>query len=93
MIERELLKRGIPAAKKYKTSGDAEKGEAQVELPLYHLPKKDYWRNYWRRLSYLWRVPRTRRALLCACTVIVAQQLTGVNTIGKLPCFTPYHMI
>lgn len=63
----------------YQDSGRAE--NAGDRLPLYHVNKT----NYFQRLAYFWRVPRARRALTCAATVMVAQQLTGINTISEFP--------
>jgi hypothetical protein len=62
----------------YQESGRAEAG--RDGLPLYHVTKT----NYLQRLAYFWRVPRARRALTCAVTAMVAQQLTGINTISEL---------
>lgn len=58
-------------------SGMAE--NAGNYMPLYHVNKT----TYLQRLAYFWRVPRARRALTCAATVMVAQQLTGINTISE----------
>jgi hypothetical protein len=60
--------------------GDTERAGNQEALPLYHVAKT----NYLQRLAYFWRVPRARRALTCATTVMVAQQLTGVNTLSTV---------
>lgn len=39
--------------------------------------------NYFQRLSQTFRDGRSRRALVCASTAMIAQQFTGINTIGK----------
>ena len=46
---------------------------------LYHIKKT----SYWQRFRQLFAVPRCRRAALCAATVMMARQLTGINTIGE----------
>jgi hypothetical protein len=35
------------------------------------------------RFAQTFRDPRSRRALVCASTAMISQQLTGINTIGK----------
>jgi hypothetical protein len=38
--------------------------------------------NYFSRFSELFRTPRVRRATVAACTVMLAQQLCGINVLA-----------
>jgi hypothetical protein len=60
--------------------GDPEKTPAILQQTvLYNISRT----NYFQRVSQTFRDARSRRALLCASTAMLAQQLTGINTIGK----------
>ena len=39
--------------------------------------------NYFRRVQELFVIPRVRRATLAASTVMLAQQMCGINIIGQ----------
>ena len=62
---------------------------SEVELPTdtanrrasYHISNT----KSHQRLGQVIRDPRSRRALICASTAMVAQQLCGINTIGEYP--------
>jgi hypothetical protein len=58
--------------------GDEEKLDEDEE-PLYDIKRT----NYPKRLFQVFQDGRSRRALVCATTAMVAQQLTGINTIGE----------
>jgi len=59
---------------------DPEKlGVSTQQIPLYHISRT----NYFQRLSQTFKDARSFRALICASTAMTAQQLTGINTIGK----------
>src|SRR5205814_194114 len=59
---------------------DPEKPKTTTHWPpLYDISKT----NYFQRLFQTFRDDRSRRALVCASTAMIAQQLTGINTIGK----------
>ena len=51
------------------------------ELSSYHILRT----SYWQRLGQTLHDARSRRALVCAATAMIAQQLTGINTLGKAP--------
>jgi MFS family permease len=50
------------------------------EKPLYDISRT----NYFQRLRQTFMDGRSRRALLCASTAMISQQLTGINTIAFL---------
>ena len=52
----------------------------QLELER-HVVKAD---SYWRRFGELFKVPRVKRATLAASTVMLAQQMCGINIIVPL---------
>lgn len=43
--------------------------------------------SYWRRFGELFKVPRVKRATLAASTVMLAQQMCGINIIVMLFLF------
>jgi len=61
--------------------GDPEAGLTRE--PLYDISKT----IYFQRLNQTFRDARSRRALVCASTAMVSQQLCGINTIGMY-CLT-----
>lgn len=42
--------------------------------------------NYAKRFAGLFTIPRVRRATIAAFTVMIAQQMCGINIIGMSPC-------
>lgn len=67
-----------------KKDHDVELGQAvsEQEPALYAISRT----HYHQRLRQCFQDPRSRRALVCASTAMIAQQLCGVNTISELPC-------
>ncbi|KAI9766197.1 MAG: hypothetical protein M1839_005013 [Geoglossum umbratile] len=57
---------------------DPEKQKATDWVPLYYIKKT----SFLKRFPQTFGDDRSRRALVCASTVMFAQQLTGINTIG-----------
>lgn len=55
------------------------------EQPLYVTGglKRRVFPEYLKRMRQLFSDDRSRRALVCASTAMISQQLCGVNTIGK----------
>jgi hypothetical protein len=39
--------------------------------------------TYWSRNVDCWKIPRLRRASLAACTVMIAQQMCGINSMSS----------
>lgn len=64
-----------------------QEDQAHAELPRKGKPAKTLYdirrTNYFQRLSQTFKDGRSRRALLCASTAMISQQLCGINTIGK----------
>lgn len=61
-----------------KTKLDLEGQDSKPGPPLYVTSD-----NFYRRMIQCFNDARSRRALVCASTATLAQQLTGINTIGK----------
>lgn len=77
-------KREVPprqATVKGKKDHDVELGQAvsEKESALYAMSRT----HYHQRLRQCFQDPRSRRALVCASTAMIAQQLCGVNTISE----------
>jgi hypothetical protein len=55
------------------------------KMPLYVTegPKRRVFPEFFKRMNQLFNDDRSRRALVCASTAMISQQLCGVNTIGK----------
>lgn len=55
------------------------------EVPLYVTEggKRRVFPEFFKRMNQLFSDDRSRRALVCASTAMISQQLCGVNTIGK----------
>jgi hypothetical protein len=64
-----------------------EQDKGDMELPRTGRPATTLYdisrTNYFQRLSQTFKDARSRRALLCASTAMISQQLCGINTIGK----------
>jgi hypothetical protein len=58
---------------------DADPEIPQVDTYLYQIRRS----SYWQRFGQLFSEPRCRRASLAAATVMLTQQMTGVNTLGR----------
>jgi hypothetical protein len=58
-------------------------GESDLEAGLKRKPLYDIsGTNYFQRLIQTFRDARSRRALVCASTAMISQQLCGINTIS-----------
>ncbi|OXV10921.1 hypothetical protein Egran_01318 [Elaphomyces granulatus] len=57
---------------------DIELQRQEPEMPAYDISRTDFFR----RLYQTFKDGRSRRALLCASTAMISQQLTGINTIA-----------
>jgi hypothetical protein len=72
----------IPTQLERGGKSDPEKsGGSTPPKPLYHISISRT--NYFQRVFQTFNDARSRRALVCASTAMIAQQLTGINTIGK----------
>jgi hypothetical protein len=69
-----------------KQNEDLERGEQFTEKPAIYAISETHWIH---RLMQTFRDPRSRRALVCASTAMISQQLCGINTIGKAPIDSP----
>jgi hypothetical protein len=64
------------------------------EKPLYVTNglKRRVFPEFFKRMNQLFNDDRSRRALVCASTAMISQQLCGVNTIGKHHLFIDISM-
>jgi hypothetical protein len=77
------------------TNGDLEsQHHTTPEKPLYVTDglKRRVFPEFFKRMNQLFSDDRSRRALVCASTAMISQQLCGVNTIGKHRLFIDISM-
>ncbi|EPE32227.1 MFS general substrate transporter [Glarea lozoyensis ATCC 20868] len=67
--------------RKEKQNEDPERGEQFVEKPAIYAISETHWIH---RVLQTFRDSRSRRALVCASTAMISQQLCGINTIAFL---------
>ena len=65
------------------TNGDLESQPLGKPLYVTEGLKRRIFPEFFKRMNQLFSDARSRRALVCASTAMISQQLCGVNTIGK----------
>lgn len=77
-----------PPSKKNWKEGDPEsQNSTGLEQPLYvtSKSKRRFLHHFGRGMKQTFVDVRSRRALVCASTAMISQQLCGINTIGEPP--------
>jgi hypothetical protein len=74
------LDEDFPENEKKKKDDLESQGSTGLKKPLYVTSDS---KAFFRRMKQTFNDARSRRALVCASTAMISQQLTGINTISK----------
>jgi MFS family permease len=72
------LEQEVEGATKEAIGRDIELQKQELDMPTYDVSRTDFFR----RVYQTFKNGRSRRALVCASTAMISQQLTGINTIA-----------